>query len=33
MTVYGSLENINIFHIDRGNEFKDQLIEETLSTC
>lgn len=32
MTVYGSLENINIFHIDCGNEFKDQLIKETLST-
>jgi transposase InsO family protein len=30
MTVAGSLENINIFHTDRGNEFKNQLIEETL---
>lgn len=30
MTVDGSLENINIFHTDRGNEFKNQLIEETL---
>ena len=30
MTVNGSLENINIFHTDRGNEFKNQLIEETL---
>ena len=30
MTVSGSLENINIFHTDRGNEFKNQLIEETL---
>ena len=30
MTVKGSLENINIFHTDRGNEFKNQLIEETL---
>lgn len=30
MTVGGSLENINIFHTDRGNEFKNQLIEETL---
>lgn len=32
MTVKGSLENINIFHTDRGNEFKNQLIEETLET-
>ena len=30
MTVSESLENINIFHIDRGNEFKNRLIEETL---
>ena len=30
MTVRGSLEKINIFHTDRGNEFKNQLIEETL---
>lgn len=30
MTVEGSLRNINIFHTDRGNEFKNQLIEETL---
>ena len=30
MTVSGSLEKINIFHTDRGNEFKNQLIEETL---
>lgn len=30
MTVNGSLEKINIFHTDRGNEFKNQLIEETL---
>lgn len=30
MTVGGSLKNINIFHTDRGNEFKNQLIEETL---
>ena len=32
MTVNGSLENINIFHTDRGNEFKNQLIEETLES-
>lgn len=30
MIVSGSLEKINIFHTDRGNEFKNQLIEETL---
>ncbi len=30
MTVRDSLEKINIFHTDRGNEFKNQLIEETL---
>ena len=30
MTVGGSLKSINIFHTDRGNEFKNQLIEETL---
>ena len=27
-----SLENINIFHTDRGNEFKNKLIDETLET-
>lgn len=27
-----SLENINIFHTDRGNEFKNRLIDETLET-
>lgn len=32
MTINGSLEEINIFHTDRGNEFKNQLIEETLET-
>jgi len=32
MPVNGSLEKINIFHTDRGNEFKNQLIEETLET-
>lgn len=25
-----SLQNINIFHTDRGNEFKNRLIDETL---
>lgn len=30
MTVKGNLKNIHIFHTDRGNEFKNQLIEETL---
>ena len=30
MTVSGSLEKISVFHTDRGNEFKNQLIEETL---
>lgn len=30
MSVQGSLEKINIFHTDRGNEFKNQIIEETL---
>lgn len=30
MTVNGSLKDIQIFHTDRGNEFKNQLIEETL---
>lgn len=27
-----SLENINIFHTDRGNKFKNKLIDETLET-
>jgi len=27
-----NLENIQIFHTDRGNEFKNQLIDETLET-
>lgn len=30
MNVNGSLKNIQIFHTNRGNEFKNQLIEETL---
>ena len=29
-TVNGNLKDIQIFHTDRGNEFKNQLIEETL---
>lgn len=28
--VKGNLSNINIFHTDRGNEFKNKIIEETL---
>jgi len=27
-----NLEKISIFHTDRGNEFKNQLIEKTLDT-
>lgn len=30
MSMNGSLENINIFHTDRGNEFKNRIIEEIL---
>lgn len=29
-TVPGNLKNIRIFHTDRGNEFKNHLIDETL---
>jgi len=29
-TVKSNLSNINIFHTDRGNEFKNQMIDETL---
>lgn len=29
-SVKTNLENIKIFHTDRGNEFKNQLIDETL---
>ncbi len=32
MTVNGSLKSIHIFHTDRGNEFKNWLIEEMLET-
>ena len=31
-TVKTSLKNIQVFHTDRGNEFKNQLIDETLKT-
>jgi len=27
-----NLRNINIFHTDRGNEFKNQIIDQTLET-
>ena len=30
MTVNGSLKDVQIFHTDRGNEFKNQLIDESL---
>jgi len=29
-TVKANLKNIQVFHTDRGNEFKNQLIDETL---
>lgn len=31
-SVKTNLSNIQIFHTDRGNEFKNQLIDETLET-
>ena len=31
-TIKGNLNDIQIFHTDRGNEFKNQLIENTLKT-
>jgi len=31
-TVSGSLEEIRIFHTDRGNEFKNNVIDEILET-
>ena len=31
-SVEGNLEEIRLFHTDRGNEFKNQLIEEILET-
>ena len=30
MTANGSLKDVRIFHTDCGNEFKNQLIDETL---
>ena len=32
MKVEGSLKDVEIFHTDRGNEFKNKLIEEVLET-
>lgn len=31
LSVKGSLSDIRIFHTDRGNEFKNRMIEETLA--
>ena len=31
-SVEGNLEEIRLFHTDRGNEFKNQIIEELLET-
>lgn len=31
-TVKTNLKNIQVFYTDRGNEFKNQLIDETLKT-
>ena len=31
-SVEGNLEEIKLFHTDRGNEFKNQVIEEILET-
>lgn len=31
-TVKRDLNNINVFHTDRGNEFKYQIIDEVLKT-
>lgn len=30
--IRGDLKNINIFHTDRGNEFKNKIIDELLKT-
>jgi putative transposase len=30
--INANLENINVFHTDRGNEFKNKVIDETLET-
>ena len=32
MKVDGNLSEIHIFHTDRGNEFKNETIEELLET-
>lgn len=32
MKVEGNLSEIHIFHTDRGNEFKNETIEELLET-
>lgn len=32
MKVEGNLKDIEIFHTDRGNEFKNKLIEDVLET-
>ena len=31
-TIKTNLNNINIFHTDRGNEFKNKIIDEVLKT-
>ena len=31
-TIKTNLNNINIFHTDRGNEFKNKIIDEVLTT-
>lgn len=31
-SVEGNLQDIRLFHTDRGNEFKNQIIEELLET-
>ncbi len=31
-SVEGSLEGIRLFHTDRGNEFKNQTIEELMES-
>ena len=32
MSVEGNLSDIHIFHTDRGNEFKNRVVEEILET-
>lgn len=31
-SIHGDLNRINLFHTDRGNEFKNKLIDEALAT-